>query len=142
MIAKTLTTGHRLGMTLALAGAGLALAVTPVRADPWGASDSAAGVTVHAPHHYARQPVTGAQVRLDEVSYVVSLRDLDLSTRHGARLAKARIERAARAVCEAAQDRYPNDEDIDGGCYPTAVRDALIQTERLARYPIVAWGYR
>src|SRR5215831_6489910 len=138
MIAKALAPGRRAAVALSLAAAGLALAVSSVRADPWNRYDTAAGITVRAPHPYVRQPTTGALVRLDQVSYVVSLSDLDLSTRRGALLAKARIERAAKDVCEDVQDRYPYDEEIRGGCYATAVRDALIQTERLSGYPIVA----
>ena len=139
MIGNALAPGRRAALALSLAVAGLASTVSAVRADPF---DTAAGITVRAPHPYVRQPVTGAMVRLDQVSYVVSLSDLDLSTRRGAVLAKARIERAAKDVCQDVQDRYGTDEEVAGGCYVAAVRDALIQTERLSGYPIVAWGYR
>ena len=139
MIGNALAPGRRAALALSLAVAGLASTVSAVRADPF---DTAAGITVRAPHPYVRQPVTGAMVRLDQVSYVVSLSDLDLSTRRGALLAKSRIERAAKDVCQDVQDRYPQDEDVAGGCYGAAVRDALIQTERLSGYPIIAWGYR
>jgi len=142
MIAKALTSGRRATVALSLAAAGLALAVSSVRAQPSDSYDTAAGITVRAPHPYVRHPVTGAIVRLDQVSYVVSLSDLDLSTRRGALLAKSRIERAAKDVCQDVEDRYGQDEEIAGGCYATAVRDALMQTERLSGYPIVAWGYR
>jgi UrcA family protein len=139
MIGNALAPGRRAALALSLAVAGLASTVSAVRADPF---DTAAGITVRAPHPYVRQPVTGAMVRLDQVSYVVSLSDLNLSTRRGAVLAKARIERAAKDVCQDVQDRYGTDEEVAGGCYVAAVRDALIQTERLSGYPIVAWGYR
>ena len=139
MIGNALAPGRRAALALSLAVAGLASTVSAARADPF---DTAAGITVRAPHPYVRQPVTGAMVRLDQVSYVVSLSDLNLSTRRGAVLAKARIERAAKDVCQDVQDRYGTDEEVAGGCYVAAVRDALIQTERLSGYPIVAWGYR
>ena len=142
MIAKAPAPGRRATVALSLAAASLALTVSPARADPWNSYDTAAGITVRAPHPYVRQPVTGAIVRLDQVSYVVSLSDLDLSTRRGAVLAKARIERAARDVCQEVEDRYGKGEEVNGGCYATALRDALLQTERLSGYPIVAWGYR
>jgi UrcA family protein len=89
-----------------------------------------------------RQPVTGARVELDQVSFIVPIGDLDLSTRHGAREAKARIEAAARDACDRAQELYPYDEEVPGGCVSQAVRDGLQQAEDAAGYPIVAWGYR
>lgn len=137
MIAKAFTP-----LALSAAAAALTLGAGPANADPWGPYDTAAAVTVHAPPRYARQPVTGARVRLDQVSLVVSLDDLDFSTRRGAYLAKMRIERAAKDVCDEVQTRYPYDEETERGCYPTAVRNGLIQAERLSGYPIVAWGYR
>jgi UrcA family protein len=124
--------------------AGLVLAL-PAMAQPAPYDDETAsvgGVTVYGPQRYARQPTTGAWVRMDSVSMRVPLADLDLSTRYGARLAKARIERAARDVCDRAQDAYPNDVEPERGCYATAVRDGLAQAENAVGYPIVAWGYR
>ena len=139
MFTKAITPRGGVALALSLAAAGLALTVGPAQAQPYA---SVSGVTVQAPPRFVRQPATGARVRLDQVSYVVSLSDLDLSSRRGALLAKARIQRAARDVCDEVQARYRGDEDIDGGCYSTALRNALIQTERIAGYPIVAWGYR
>jgi UrcA family protein len=73
----------------------------------------------------------------------VPLDDLDLATRRGAHIAKARIERAARDVCNAMDDNYPKDvEPKVGSCYSRAVRDGLAQAQEMAGYPILAWGYR
>jgi UrcA family protein len=143
MFFKTLTA------TLAVASASFAVAALPASAEPdtyVGQDDAAAyddaGVTVYAPHRYARQPTTGAIVRMDQVSTTVPIDDLDLSNPYDARVAKARIVEAARYVCERADDVYPQDGQPAGGCEAIAVRDALRQAQAQAGYPIVAWGYR
>jgi UrcA family protein len=135
--------------TLAVASASFAVAALPASADPYTyvgrdntAADDDAGVTVYAPYDYARQPTTGAIVRMDQVSTTVPIDDLDLSNPYDARIAKARIVDAARYVCERADDAYPQDGQPPGGCEATAVRDALRQAQDQAGYPIVAWGYR
>jgi len=146
MIAKRTMAARRAGAGLALAGACACLFALPASAQPgpYDRDDAAGvgGVTVYGPHRYARQPTTGAWVRMDSISRVVELSDLDLSTHDGARIAKARIARAARAVCQDVQDAYPNDVDPETGCYATAVRDGLAQAQDIAGYPILAWGYR
>jgi UrcA family protein len=147
MIAKHFRTAHRLAVRLALAGAGLCLPTLPANAQPgpYDQADTAgavSGVTVYGPHRYARQPTTGAIVRMDSVSRVVELGDLDLSTRYGAHVAKARISWAARAVCNDVEDAYPRDVQAPGSCYMKAVRQGLAQAQDMAGYPIVAWGYR
>ena len=88
-----------------------------------------------------RQPTTGAIVQLDSVSLEVPLGDLDLSTPDGAYLAKLRIEAGAREACYQVEARYPNDGETPGGCYSNAVRQGVAQAQRIAGYPIVAWGY-
>ena len=134
-------------LTVAIAGASLVLTSAPAVAQPstgYGddAGASVGGVTVYAPHRYARQPTTGALVRMDSVSMAVPLGDLDLSTRWGAHVAKARIERAARDVCQEAEDVYPNDVPAPGSCYAQAVHEGLAQAQDAAGYPIVAWNDR
>ena len=145
MFRKTLGAGGRAAVGLAIAGASLALAATAAKAEPYYGGttvDDVEGVTVYAPDRYARQPTTGARVRMDRVSTTVPLGDLDLSNPYDARIAKARIVEAAKDVCDEAGDIYPNGGEPPGGCYATAVRDALAQAQDMAGYPIVAWGYR
>jgi UrcA family protein len=133
---------------VAVAGASLALVALSAKADPYrsyaapSAADEVTGVTVYAPDRLARQPTTGRWTRMDTISMNVSLADLDLSTAFGARIAKARISRAAKEVCDAFDQVYPGDTNPPGGCYSIAVRDALRQAQDQAGYPIVAWGYR
>ncbi|HEY1751349.1 MAG TPA: UrcA family protein [Caulobacteraceae bacterium] len=144
MTADLTAAARRTGVALAALAAGFTFAATPLAAQPAADRDdgaNVAGVAVYGPHRYVRQPTTGAQVRLDSVSQVVSLTDVDLSTRDGALEAKRRIDHAARDVCQQVQDIYPHDGDTERGCYTEAVRDALAQTEAAAGYPIVAWGY-
>lgn len=141
--------GQKVGIAtgIAVAAAGLMFIAAPTQAQPAPAAydqqgGDVGGVTVYAPERYARQPTTGAMVRMDSVSRVVPLGDLDLSSRRDAYIAKVRIERAARAVCQAAEEAYPQDGEPAGGCYTRAVRQGMAQAEDIAGYPIVAWGYR
>ena len=142
--------GARWALSLAAAGAALGLVALAAHAQPYTYPSAGGpsydrdegGVTVYAPRRYARQPTTGAIVRLNSVSTVVQLGDLDLSTRYGARVAKARIVYAAREVCDRADRAFPGSSEIPGGCYANAVRDGLAQAQAVAGYPIVAWGYR
>lgn len=147
MFVKKLSPTARLSAGLALAAASLAIAVSAARADdysPHGGTTvgDVQGVTVYAPDRYTHQPTTGRMVRMNQVSMTVALGDLDLSTRGGARIAKARIVEAARDVCQRVEDVYPGSGEPPGGCYSMAVRDALRQAQDQAGYPIVAWGYR
>lgn len=131
-----------LGVGLAAVAASAALAALPAAAQPYPDDAYGApvgGVTVYAPQRYAYDPQTGRRVRLDSISMVVPLGDLDLSTRYGAIEARRRIEDVARHVCEEARDVYLNDGDPPGGCYATAVRHAVAQAEAVAGYPILAW---
>jgi UrcA family protein len=147
MFGKKLGPAGRLSAGLALAGASLALAVAAAHADPYSpyggtTVGSAEGVTVYAPYRYIRHPSTGQMVRMNAVSIPVSLSDLDLSTPGGAHVAKARIVAAAKEACRQVEDAYPGSSEPPGGCYAMAVRDALLQAQDQAGYPIVAWGYR
>ena len=154
MFGNTLGARGALAFAAAAASATLGLAAVSAHADAYGPYQAQSpyeaqtydtdvgGVTVYAPRRYARQPTTGALVRLRSVSTTVQLGDLDLSTRYGARVAKARIVRAARDVCDAADNAYPGSSEVPGGCYATAVRNGLQQAQAMAGYPIVAWGYR
>jgi UrcA family protein len=124
-----------------------AIAAWPMRsrAQPPGVGQSDYGpgvgqVTVFGLQRWVYEPETGRHVRADSVSMVVSLGDLDLTSRYGAYEARQRIDRAARSVCEEASDVYLNDGDIPGGCYPTAVRQAIAQVEYAAGYPILEWA--
>jgi len=147
MFVQALIARWRDGFTLAAASAGLALAVLPAKADQWSPyapidDVTTQNLTVYAPPPYVRQPTTGARVRLDSVSLVVRLDDLDLSTPLGAWVAKMRINAAAREACARVEDLYPNNGEVEGGCFGRAVREAVAQAERIARYPILAWGNR
>ncbi len=147
MFGKKMGPAHRVSVGLALAGASLALVALSARADPYSpyggtTASSVEGVTVYAPQRYITQPTTGARVRMDQVSMTVPLGDLDLSTGYGARVAKARIVRAAKDVCQEVEDAYPGSGEPPGGCYSMAVRTAMRQAQDQAGYPIVAWGYR
>jgi len=147
MFGKELGERLRFATAIAVASAGLALAASSTQAQP-GPSDQdqqstgLGGVTVYAPDRYARQPTTGAMVRMDSVSLGVPLGDLDLSSQRDAWVAKLRIERAARAVCQEAEDAFPRDGDPPRSCYAMAVRQGMAQAQDIAGYPIVAWGYR
>jgi len=127
----------------ALVGVGLsAPAIAQISPSQDAYAGSVGGVTVYAPHRWVRQPTTGRWVRADTLSVRVSLADLDLSTGFGAREAKRRISDAARDVCHEVEDAYPNDVQGPGNCYVEALREGLDQTQDMAGYPIVAWGYR
>jgi len=109
MFGKKLSPTARLSAGLALAGASLAIAVSVARAQPYSpyggpTVDSVGDVTVYAPHRYVRQPTTGREVLMNQVSVTVPIDDLDVSTRAGARIAKARIVEAAKDVCQRAED--------------------------------------
>ena len=146
MFGKKSAAAGRVGVTAVLAGASLALVAVAAHAAPYYGDTTSVGsvedVTVYAPHRYVTQPTTGRRVPLDQVSMTVPLGDLDLSTRYGARVAKARIAQAAKDVCQEVDDAYPGDSEPPGGCYSLAVRAAMRQAEDQAGYPIVAWGYR
>jgi len=144
MFRKEFRAQRRFGVGLAACVGALALAAqASAQSEPPGYDQPAivGGVTVRIPHRYTTDPTTGARVRMDSVTMMVPLDDLDLSTRWGAHVARSRIERAARAVCEQAEDAYPNDAESPAGCYPVALRDALYQAQTAAGYPIMAWGY-
>ena len=134
----------RRGLCAGLMAVGLGALALPAGAQSWSTDTGGdvSGVTVYAPHHYARQPLTGATVQLDQVSMAVPIDDLDLTRPGDAREARRRIEAAAREVCDRARDAYPVDTEVNGGCEAVAMRHALAQAEDAAGYPIVAWGYR
>jgi UrcA family protein len=138
MIANLFTHTRRAAFGLAALSASVALMAGPAVAQP-DEGANVTGVTVFAPE--ATDPTTGARVRPDSVSVAVSLSDLDLTTTDGAREAKRRIEHAAKDVCDRVSTEYPNDVQMQNGCYGPAVRHALRQAELEAGYPIVAWGY-
>ncbi len=140
MAPKASSAAIRVSLAAVLAGAGLALFTVPAAAQPSAYEDE--GVTIHAPRHYERDPRTGQLIELISASRVVEIGDLDLRTRRGARIAKARIDRAAREVCNYLTDTYPGSGDTQAGCYTRAVQDGMAQVEDQAGYPIVAWGYR
>ncbi|HUZ12091.1 MAG TPA: UrcA family protein [Caulobacteraceae bacterium] len=146
MIVENSTRGGRTLAGVGAALAGLTLLAGTAQAQPYSPYDqggiaAAPGVTVQAPRRYARQPTTGAWVRLDSVSRVVPLGDLDLATRYGAHAARYRIERAARRVCAETRRLYPFDVSTNRGCYQSAVQNGLAQAQDVAGYPILAWGY-
>ena len=99
-------------------------------------ASSVGSITVYAP--YSRNAPYG----VDRVSLAVDLSDLDLSTRDGAHEARARIERAAFAVCTRAEFVYSNDEEPAGGCRYQAERAAFREAQDAAGYPIMAWRQR
>ncbi len=132
------------GAAALAAGMALSLSAAPARAQPYASDEGAgsvAGVTVYAGPRYQRQPTTGARVESDTVSLSVSLADLDLSTRWGAREAAHRIRAAAREACTEVEERYPKDVEGEHGCYAPAVRNAMAEVQDQVGYPILAWGY-
>ena len=146
MIAKSRLVPAGLAAASAALAMGLALAAGPgpASAHPYAADDTAAGVggvTVYAGPRYQRQPTTGALIETDTVSLRVSLADLDLSTRGGAREAARRIRAAAREACSEVEERYPKDVESEHGCYGPAVRNAMAEVQDQVGYPILAWGY-
>ena len=124
--------------TAFLAALGLGLAAGPqVQAQPQ-YDDTVGGVTVYGQFGPVRDPTTGQWVRPDVVQVRVSLADLDLSSDYGARVAHARINRAAREACARVEAAYPQDVDYGRGCYARAVRDGMFQVEDQLGYRI-AW---
>jgi len=89
---------------------------------------TANGVTVYAhPYRQERAP-NGAPIERLQVSRVVAVDDLDLSTGYGQHILRERVRRAATDACNEL-DRMPGyipdarDSDVD--CYHRAVSDAL-----------------
>ena len=112
--------------------AALGLGFTVAQAQPYydnpDGYDSASGVTVYAhPYHQERSPI-GAPIETLQVSRVVPVDDLDLSTGYGRHIMRERVRRAASDACrelDAMPGYVPAAGENDGDCYHRAVNDAL-----------------
>jgi UrcA family protein len=74
---------------------------------------------------------TGAPIVDISLSYGVSYRGLDLSTRAGAAELERRVNDAARAACEEISLRHPQGEPNDAGCAKAAAADAMVRVREL-----------
>lgn len=91
------------------------------------AAPAADDITVYAPR--TRERDNGDTVSASRVVYIG---DLDLNAGWGRHTAHARIERAARKVCDQLSDDFPNSSDDDGACVPNAVSGAMAQVHDIA----------
>jgi UrcA family protein len=147
---KTFT--FRRGLAALGAGAvGLALIAGPALAqtsysdgyDPDGAYTTE-GLTVYAPSRHERSATTGATIETVRASREVYYRDLDLSTRWGARELKERIKSAARSACDQLDEDYPEGlnyvpaDDDSVSCYTRAVHNGMIDASYVAGYDLAA----
>jgi UrcA family protein len=112
--------------------AALGLSFTAAQAQPYDDQPDtyayASGVTVYArPYHQERSPI-GAPIENVQVSRVVDVSDLDLSTGYGQQLLRERVRNAATDACHALDmmpGYVPADGENDVDCYHRSVNDAL-----------------
>jgi UrcA family protein len=129
----------RLSNHLLLAGAGLFLALTPVRADEDTTSQSES-VTVTAPYIVQKTEVQkpmGKRPALTVVSISrpVSYVDLDLSKAADAQKLRDRVKTAAADVCTELDKRFPKSqympEPASQDCVGAATSESLLVVNRL-----------
>lgn len=111
----------------------LGLDLTAANAQPYGDDYAyqAGGITVYARPHYGRT-WNGAPIVVARATRVVNASDLDLSTRWGEHVLRARVERAAWDACNELDNQYtmglyPLPEENDTDCQARAVADAMSQ---------------
>jgi UrcA family protein len=85
-------------------------------------------ITVYGARRQERDSTTGAPIETVRASRVVYYGDLDLSTRAGAHVLRARVARAANAACDELDVAYPIATSDSPPCFETAYREAMEQT--------------
>ncbi|HKT54208.1 MAG TPA: UrcA family protein [Caulobacteraceae bacterium] len=85
-------------------------------------------ITVYGSRHEERSMTTGAPIQWVREQRVVYYGDLDLRTRYGAHMLKARVARAAQEACDDLDAMYPVTASGSPPCERTAYRDAMAQT--------------
>jgi UrcA family protein len=73
----------------------------------------------------ALAPQAAGAANLDTYSVTVNLKDLDLASWNGQRVAQKRVASAAKEVCREA------DLSADDSCREAALRDAIVQVHQL-----------
>lgn len=134
----TMTIRNRFGYVGLAAAAALALTlnVAPVHAQSY--DDDAyttSGVTVYAPRTVGRSEI-GAPIEEVHASRVVHFDDLNLDTRYGAHVLRARIEHAADEACDQLDQDYPVDAGDNPPCRQTAVDRAEYRVQEMTGYTI------
>ena len=122
-----------LGGCAALA-ATFGLSLAGAHAQPYDNDDTAyttGGITVYARPYYGRT-FSGAPIVRARVTRVVDTSDLDLSTGHGVRVLRDRVERAAADACNELDNQYtmglyPMPDENDTDCIRRATDDAMYQ---------------
>ena len=87
-------------------------------------------VEITVPHYGQPRSELGAPNVRVSLSREVRFDDLDLRTRHGVRILRARIQLTARLLCRDLDERYPVTADDSPPCYKNAVDDALYRADR------------
>jgi UrcA family protein len=94
-------------------------------------------ITVNAPHFHGQAARLNGP--LEKVSFNGQVRydDLNLRTRHGARVLRMRVRDEAQNVCTRLAEAYPVREAPGTSCYKGALDDGLVRADaaiRDARY--------
>ncbi len=87
-------------------------------------------VEITVPHYGPQRSELGAPNVRVSLSRAVRYDDLDLRTRHGARVLRERIQLTARLLCRDLDERYPVTADDSPPCYKNAADDALYRADR------------
>ena len=115
----------------------LALAAAPALAQDeyYGPGEEVVVRAPHFRHHRAIETpdIPGTPIRDVAISRPVRFDDLDLRTRHGVHLLRARISNTARLLCRETDAMFPVKTDDSPPCYRTAVRDAMAQANEAIR---------
>jgi len=122
------------GACAAMLAASSASAQTYDRYDDNGYRDTSEGVIVTAPHRLHQRSTIGAPIDRFRVSEAVPIDDLNLRTRWGEHLLRARILMAARRVCDRLNDSvYPDfvtpPTTDSPPCVRTAISRAMYQAD-------------
>jgi UrcA family protein len=122
------------------AGFAAAAPLTAVHAQPEYDQGSGGEITVYGARHPERAYATGAPIEDVQTSRVVYYGDLDLRSREGRRVLRARIYSAADEACDQLDTMYPAAADDNPPCRETAFRDAMSQTP-VGYYQTSWYGY-
>lgn len=115
----------RFGLAAVVTAATLGLAAaTSASAQDYGDEE----IQVTAPrHHTTTTDIPGTPIRDVAMSRQVRFDDLDLRTRHGARILRSRIRSTAQTLCRQLEFMHPVATSDSPPCYRMAVHDAMIQ---------------
>jgi UrcA family protein len=95
-------------------------------------------VEVSVPRYHQQRSIYGVPYREISLSKNVYVGDLDLRTRHDARVLRDRVSHTARNLCRKLDRQYPITAPMSPGCYTTAMNDAMRQADDAIAY---ARGY-